>query len=167
MIAVTYIGANTHGLPENFPAAIRSDAISLLSGEHILMDKSAYVSWKASLDTENAEALSVMRNAVLLEAAADVIPKIKAEAQRRIVALLGYTPEQVAQWTAKQINMTAKGALLERKDRLGTITTEELVMLAQLEGFFAKVELIRAFSNSLESQWSNGQRPNIYAGWPE
>ena len=155
MIAVTYKGPNNDGAPEDFPVLCRENAEALLPGESALMTLEDYRSHKAAKDAEWQAPMPV-----------DYVTDIRAEAQRRIVAMLGYTVDQRDQWTAKQINMTAKGAQLARKEYLGTITPEESATLAALEGFFAKVEAIRTFSNDLEAAWAGGQRPDIYAGWP-
>lgn len=164
MKAVRFYGVNDQGIPAEWPVEMleisaASDApagYTVMSdvdmAAHIAAYRGAYDGWRAvrAAEVEGVEAAG----------------KIRAEAQRRIVALLGHTPDQIGEWAPKQINMTAKGARLARKEFLGTITAEEAALLVQLEGFFDRVEAIRAFSNTLEAQWAGGQRPDIYTGWP-
>lgn len=92
-----------------------------------------------------------------------VVRAIKAEAQRRIVALTGGGEY----WREKQSNMTALGTRLARKESRGTITPEELTALNGLEAFFDKVNAIRAHSNTLEAAFIGGANINLATGWPE
>lgn len=157
MIAVTFYGPNTQGFPEGFPKSARPDAEELLDGESALMSDLGYAQFKADWDGKFTAA----------RPKDELLAEVRAAAQRRICGMLGYAPEDIAGWAAKEINMVARGSELVRAEGLGTITNAEAAELAQLNGFFAKVKLVRAHSNELGAAIAAGETPDIEAGWPE
>lgn len=95
----------------------------------------------------------------------DKIKEIKVKAQDKIVTSMGMDPADSLAWIVKQLNYIAKGAQLSRKESKGVITPQESGLLEQLEGFFQKVEAIRAHSNLLEAQANSGVYPDLNS-WP-
>ena len=82
-------------------------------------------------------------------ARAAYVGAVKTEAQRRIVALLGYGfSAPVPPWIVKQTNMLASSL----EALLPLLSGEQLVPLAPTLAFWGKVKAIRAFSNWLETQ---------------
>lgn len=87
---------------------------------------------------------------------------VKREAQRRIVAVLGYSlTETVPPWLVKQVNMLASAL----EALLPLLNEEQLAGIASLRAFWAKVKAIRAFSNWLETQPTETNVST--AEWPE
>lgn len=173
MIAVKFYGPNSEALPEQWPMEVRElpDGAVLPDGftaftpadyeAHMQamlgqLDAAARNAYVASMQAQEAESARI----------ASTIPQIKAEALRRIVALLGYAPEQQIDWLTKEVNMNARASELLRRQIAGTITAEETAELDSMEAFFAKVKAIRSYSNDLGAQVQAGQQPDIYAGWP-
>lgn len=144
-------------MPEDYPVACRENATDLQAGESALMSAADYAAHKAAKNAQWQPAPPL----------GQVQEAIRAEAQRRIVDLLGVEFHRPLQWLPKQINLSAKALRCVRKEAKGTATPEEIAFLDGLEVFFDKVEAIRTHSNSLESQWANGQTPDINQGWPQ
>jgi hypothetical protein len=157
MIAVTLYGTNSQGFPSDYPKSCRENAGSLLPGEDLLFDTpeayAAYASAKHAAFTPPRPA-------------ADVITDIKAEALRRIVALLGYTPDQVIDWTTKEINMNAQASEILRRVVAGTATADDQAALDSMDAIFSKIKAIRSYSNTIGAQVMGGGTPDIYSGWP-
>ena len=80
---------------------------------------------------------------------ADIRAGIKAEAQRRIVALTGAT--DLNSCFVKQLNALMRGTeLTNKKASGGTLTAGEEAEAAALQGLAAQIKAIRAKSDALE-----------------
>jgi hypothetical protein len=165
-LAVTfYPAANPAQIPEGWPKTVRelgASAGPLAEGE-ALMDVESFAAYKAQ---KQALYDSWEASHSIAASFPESLEKVNSEALRRIVGLLGYTPEQQTSWLTKEVNMTARSAELLRKQIRDVISPEEIAELDAMESFFEKVKAIRAYSNQLSEQIQAGASPDIYTGWP-
>lgn len=95
--------------------------------------------------------------------AAALIPRIKDEAQRRIIALTGQSDLTSSMIKQSNANMRAT-ELTDKRVGGGTLTAEEEAEAAALRGLAEKIKAVRAASNVLEQS-----PPDNYADdehWP-
>jgi hypothetical protein len=92
-----------------------------------------------------------------------VATRIRLKAQSYIVGIVGGGDG----WMVRQINILARSAELERKDRQEGLTEAEVAELAAFQGLWVKVKAIRVYSNQLEAAFLAGQTVDISTGWPQ
>lgn len=94
--------------------------------------------------------------------------QIKAEAQKRIIALTGGGQY----WREKQANFIARASEINRREFLNdkdpannpALTAQEQAELSAILAFWDKVKAIRAHSNGLEADHAEGEVVDITAG---
>lgn len=97
------------------------------------------------------------------------VPTIKAEAQRRIFALTGYSAADPIPGIIRQINLSAKSQYIMYRKMILNIepTADELTFLAGAAIAFERVLALRTFSDLLEARVIAGEVFNIAAQpWP-
>jgi hypothetical protein len=80
---------------------------------------------------------------------AEAIADVKAEAQRRILAIFG--AQDLSSGLVKQMNLMARGVELTDKKTAGTRTPQEDAEAASLQAVWDQVKAIRNASNLIEA----------------
>ena len=84
----------------------------------------------------------------IIEAAPVTTEEVRAEAQRRIIALTG--ARDMEHCIVRQLNALMRAGELVRKEAMSGLTPEEAVEAGQLQGLADGVKAIRAASNVME-----------------